>query len=592
MRKHLFRVGLLALLIICTNTARALNYGDVTIQITTNGGSGTSSFGYVDFQATIANTGSVPHNVQLIMPRDTSYGYGNYIRQVSRSVTVPAATAATVSMFQLPLRINGNGVTVVIDGQYQRQQLDLPRVNHCQSYHYGGGSSQGCCILLSQQIGYDAVNEGAGEMFDIPGRYSGDSGLSLALSEVPVSTWPRNWLSYSRYSGIMLTGDEWQRTGTEVKRAILEYVSCGGSLTVTGPAQLDASVTALETERSSFKTYCPGFGVIHQTDQTQVSNWTSSDWQTLKTTWLDLSNTLGKTRNVKAANDWFPVIDKLTVPVRGLLLIVLIFAVLIGPANLFVLTRKKRQIWLLWTVPLLSIIASVIVFGYATFAEGWKGFSRTMSVTILDEHTNIASTIGVAAFYCPLTPMDGLHFDYETECTPQVERGYGSGRPRSVDWTDDQHLKSGWVSARVPTHFKVRKSQMRREKIVFSGQSDRLEALNGLGVPVKALYYADAQGNLYAAENIQPGAKIQLNRMNETLPDRSSEVYLLRNLFVADWIHAANTMTKEPYKYLRPNSYIAIVTEPLFVEQALKKQASEAIESVIYGISRGVANAG
>ena len=61
---------------------------------------------------------------------------------------------------------------------------------------------------------------------------------------------------------------------------------------------------------------------------------------------------------------------------RGLLLVVLLFAVLIGPANLFILSRKRRQIWLFWTVPLLSLLASVSVFGYAAFAEGWTGFAR------------------------------------------------------------------------------------------------------------------------------------------------------------------------------------------------------------------------
>ncbi|MHC4926132.1 MAG: hypothetical protein ACYTER_02170 [Planctomycetota bacterium] len=542
---------LVLLLVVCINSTFAVNrYGDISIQVTSPG-TGYSTFGYVDYQVAISNTGAVSHEVKLIIPRSTS-SYGNCIRQISRTVTVPANSAATVSLFQPPLRMNGGGANVVIDGKYQPQWIGLNGSQHCQGYHYGSGHS--CCVLVSQQVGFDDVNKSAGQIFEVSQLHSGNNGLSLNLSEVPTSSWSRNWLSYSRYNGIMLTGNEWQTAGPEVQRGILEYVSCGGNLTIVGPAELDSSVTALETDFGIFKTVFPGFGVIHQTNQAKIASWKNSDWQVLKDTWLGLSRTLQNTKSVKAANDWFPVIDNLNVPVRGLLLIVLLFAILIGPANLFILGRKKRQIWLLWTVPLLSIVGSIIVFGYATFAEGWKGYSRTMSVTILDEHRTLASTIGVTAFYCPLTPQDGLHFDYETECSPQVEQGYRSGgRGRSIDWSDDQHLASGWVSARVPTHFKVRKSQMRREKVVFSKQPDQLEALNGLGVAIEALYYADADGNCYTAENIQPGAKIQLAAAEQTRGIGSHNPEMTRDFFEGDWMNAAKAMTKEPYQYLRPS---------------------------------------
>ena len=114
---------------------------------------------------------------------------------------------------------------------------------------------------------------------------------------------------------------------------------------------------------------------------------------------------------------------------------------------------------------------------------------------------------GITGFYCPLNPREGLHFDYETECTPQVDRDtYSTGSPRTVDWSRGQHLASGWVTARVPAHFLLRKSQMRREKIVFSpADAGAYEALNGFGVSLAALYYADADGQVYVAEEVPAG---------------------------------------------------------------------------------------
>lgn len=586
--------AMLVILAVCAHPVLAVTrYGDVAIQVVTTS-SGESNFGYVDYRATISNSGDTPHTIQLILPQQT-YGYGQYIQQMTRTVTVPSGSASTVSLFQPPMPMYGSNVGVFIDGRFQRETMSLTSVNHCNGYY---PNNQQCCVLVSQQIGFDDVHNGAEEVFksEQTSRYApAQNSLSLALAELPVSNWSRNWLSYSRYNGVLLTGYEWKTMPPEVKTALLEYVRCGGSLCVVGDTAWDATVSSFgNTTRGVFERYYPGFGVLQMTDQADISQWKNEDWVILKDMWINSARSLQLHKSIKEANDWFPVIDDLSIPVRGLLLIILIFAILMGPANLFILARKKRQIWLLWTVPLLSLTASVIVFGYATLAEGWKGYSRTMSLTILDENENLASTVGITAFYCPLTPREGLHFDYETECTAQMERYHGdSSRGRTIDWTEDQHLEYGWIASRIPAHFKLRKSQMRREKIIFSPpDTQSCQALNGFGVAVESLYYADAQGNLYHAENIQPGTKVTLERLDRPPLNGVQNPRLARDIFQADWLSSVNGMIKEPAGYLRPNCYIAIVKEPLFIEKALKKPLSEVFESVIYGISQGVNNAG
>lgn len=583
------------LLTVCAQpVSAATRYDDVVIQIVTTS-SGESNFGYVDYQATVSNSGGTAHIVELILPQKT-YGYGQYIQQMTRTVTVPPGSAATVSLFQPPMPMHGSEVGVIIDGRLQRESMQAPSVSHCDGYYE---NNQQCCVLVSQQIGFDDVHNGAETVFKSEQRgmmYSPQQDtLSLALAELPVSSWSRNWLSYSRYNGVLLTGYEWKTMPPEVKAALLEYVQCGGNLSVVGSVEWDVSAYSFgNTSRGVFETYYPGFGVLQMTGQADIGQWKNEDWVILKDTWRNSSRSLQAHKSIKEANDWFPVIEDLSIPVRGLLLIILIFAILMGPINLFILARKKRQIWLLWTVPVLSLTASIIIFGYATLAEGWKGSSRTLSLTILDENENLASTVGITAFYCPLTPREGLHFDYETECTAQMARYHGdSTRGRTIDWTEDQHLKSGWIASRIPTHFKLRKSQMRREKMIFSARdAQSCQALNGFGVPVETLYYADGQGNLYHAENIQPGAKVTLQRLEQPPLDGAPDPRLARDIFQTDWLASANGIMKDPAKYLRPNCYIAIVKEPLFVEKALKKPLSEVFESVIYGISQGVNNAG
>jgi hypothetical protein len=489
----------------CAAALAAGRYGDILVQISPAVSSGgESSIGYADYQVTITNSGSVEHTVELIMPRRTTQGYGNHLRQMTRKVAVLPGSTAVVSLFQPPLRMYGDDVQVIIDGRYQRDSLALMTIRHAQDIAWAQRGSH--CLLVSRQVGFDDVNKGlqseTGSTAVMPGMggYSSGMGFNIALSEFPVSQWSQNWLSYSRYSGILLSGEEWSAAPAGVRRAMMEYVRCGGSLLIIGRFAGGDEVFAFEKTEAFFRIADRGLG----RPSPQIAPWLASGQQiglgNRKKLLEGRAGNLQSPKSVKEANDWFPVIDNLTIPVRGLFLIVLLFALLIGAANLFILTRKKRQLWLFWTVPLMSLIASLIVFAYASFAEGWRGHSRILSLTILDESETLATTIAISAFYCPLNPREGLHFDYETECVPQIGHNYyhDGGTGRTIDWSRDQHLASGWVTSRVPAHFLLRKSQMRREKIVFStGSSGPYDALNGFGIPIEALYYADADGAVY-----------------------------------------------------------------------------------------------
>src|SRR5262249_22639553 len=138
-----------------------------------------------------------------------------------------------------------------------------------------------------------------------------------------------------------------------------------------------------------------------------------------------------KVRSPADANDVFPVVEGMETPVRGLFVVMLVFAVTIGPVNLYLLARARRRIWMLWTVPLLALATCRAVFGYMVSVEGWHGHARTESLTVLDEASGRASTIGWTGFYTPLAPLDGLHFSRDTELTPQlVDDGRWGNNPR------------------------------------------------------------------------------------------------------------------------------------------------------------------
>ncbi len=211
-----------------------------------------------------------------------------------------------------------------------------------------------------------------------------------------------------------------------------------------------------------------------------------------------------------AANAALPIVESLKIPTRGIVVIMLAFVIIIGPVNIIWLNRRKRRTWMLWTIPAISFATTLLVFAYSLLREGITPDTRIAGLTVLDQTSHRAATIGGTAFYCPLTPSGGLHFDFGTEATPLVQIGNGSGTSREVDWTQSQHFQRGWVSARVPAYFHLRKSETRRERIQIVNENGKLQIVNSLGAQIKSLWVADADMNVYQADNVAAGQKAGL----------------------------------------------------------------------------------
>jgi hypothetical protein len=237
----------------------------------------------------------------------------------------------------------------------------------------------------------------------------------------------------------------------------------------------------------------------------------------------------------------------------------------------------KRKMWLLWTVPALSLLTCGLVFGYATFGEGFSAKGRTETLTILDETNHRATTIGLTGFYSPLTPSGGLHFSTQTEVSPELgdsqDYRYSRRRPDSrlqgysVDWTTDQHLTGPWVQARVPAHFAVRKCSTQRERLVVRRNPDgSMTATNGLGAAIEQLYVADASGRLWEASNIAAGAEATLAT---TSRHASAKWGALRQLLGGGREKTMRSPVERPEEFLVPNSYAASLESCPFLEQAL-----------------------
>lgn len=539
-----YSILLLAAVWLCYTESSALaqkHFDDIIItpELTP---SGSSFHGYAEYRINVSNRSpDKAHHVTLTLPKFNYSMSGNRIRKITRSVIVGPSATAQVALFQPSVRLDGHGLEVTIDGKVQDDAVPLSIGNHGRHDnvfmpHLPAGmphtirsSNPEIRILISRNVDTADLHSHVGNQLNTSrptGGFSPSGGVPHPFAPprsgtgyetidlgLPVSAWSSNWLGYSRYDGVIVTGDDVKMMPPDVQSALWRYVECGGALLVLGGRELP-NIWGLktETDTSEFVNYYAGFGQCIVTADVNTIHLTPEQWSEIVSSWLKTENPGRTGRTVEGANAMFPVVEGLGVPVRGMYLLMLLFAVTIGPVNLMFLSRKKRGIWMLWTVPTISLMTCLAVFVYATFAEGWERHTRIEGLTLLNEKTHRATTIGWAAFYSALTPSDGLHFGYDTELTPQIVSTQMAGTPRSVDWTHGQHLVSGWMTARVPAHFMLRKSEVRRERVtVRRGTDKRLSIVNGLGAVIKQFWLADYDGAIYFGKDIPAGAEAQLS---------------------------------------------------------------------------------
>jgi hypothetical protein len=564
------------LLGILESSGEAKQYGDVLVEASSPPNA-QRSHGYGEYRIAVSNRSLKDrHQVTLTLPQQ-SYSGGT----VTRTITVEPSSTVSVSLFT-SIALGGNGLGVEIDGQPQRDVVAVT----LSSYGYENRPR----VLISQGASARAFDTRAGTVLK---NAEGKENFYAAKSETPVAEWSTNWLGFSSYDGVVLTADEMRAMPEPAASALIRYAECGGALLVIGSWQVPQPWRIEKEQDGALLTYNASFGVCMVSENGAVEGLSKPNWEAISDAWeqsqLPWAPPATMTFDNDSANRLFPVTENVSIPVRGLLLIMLLFVIVIGPVNLFVLSKKKKRMWLLWTVPLISLLTCLAVSAYTVLSEGWAGRARYLSYTILDERSHRASTIGLNAFYAPLTPGDGLRYGTETEITAQGNMfgGYPYDRvpTRTADWTDDQHLETGWVTARTPAHFMIRRAETRRERLTLTRSSDgSLSVVNGLGVPIRNLWLADEKGIVYKGSDIAAGASAILEMTKEHVVTAKDEGF--RGAFKGDWMKEVQR-TASSSDLVRPRTYVADLDACPFLEEGLKDVKQKKCEARVYGIMKG-----
>jgi hypothetical protein len=597
--------------------ARAEKIGDIEIIVQPlpnadirSGRENGISHGYVEYRVQLKNSSAKDHTVELSYPaaRGSVARFGVV---ASRTVQVLAGQEASVSLFEPASGGESGSMRVRVDGVKEAREIPVDSLRGgLGRYGYEYGPAARFAVLLSRGVPQEFRDraspaakkpepEAPGPEYGPPGYRPpgygvaeyGSAGPAFLRSDVPVSQWSPTWLGYSCYDAILLTEQEAEEMPAPAQAAVRRYLECGGALLVHG--RKVPGVFSRGGVSDGQGGHYVGLGRAAASSDEGELGWDKAHrWLAAKS--LEIYRPLHRPNDPHGL-----LVGEATVPVRGLFFLVLLFAVAIGPVNVWLLSKYRKRIWLWWNVPAISLLTCLAVFCYAMLSEGWTSRGKTASFTFLDERCHRATTIGYVSLYCPLTP-GGLHFSADTDLALLTrERPYSryspyretEGGPQSVDWTTDQHLTSGWVTARVPAYFQIRKNEDRRERLTVGKKADgSVTVVNALGADIRRVFLADASGRVFEGGDIPAGAERTLSTASGGWRLSAGAQAELRQLLTrAEWLSTFRDWNSGTNlaPILSPGGYVAFLSKSPFVDSPLSRANCEHSVAIVCGISEG-----
>jgi len=204
-------------------------------------------------------------------------------------------------------------------------------------------------------------------------------------------------------------------------------------------------------------------------------------------------------------------------PVWSFLLLVSLFAVLIGPVNYLFLGRLGRLYLLLITVPLGAAVVTLALFSYALVTDGLSVRMRSRSFTHLDQRTGQTVVWARQSYYAAIAPSQGLAFPTDTVVFPiRPEADYRRGRPGAmsgrIEWGDEQLLAAGYLPSRTTVQYVLTRATTTDARLVVrdSTAGGELAVENRLQAPLHYLLVRDRRGDYFAADSLAEGAPATL----------------------------------------------------------------------------------
>lgn len=196
-----------------------------------------------------------------------------------------------------------------------------------------------------------------------------------------------------------------------------------------------------------------------------------------------------------------PRVPGLDLPYRALTLILVLFAIVIGPVNLWFVRRTKRPVLLLVTVPAIALVFSLSIFAYGALAQGLDTRATSLSVTWLDQRAHVASTNEFRTVFAGMPVRGGWRPGPGAACFAHSDRSQGVPSARLVlDFREGLDYGGDFLPVRREARAAFVVDRAARARLVVTRGADGLAVENGLGEELLALVVRTSDGAYHVAD--------------------------------------------------------------------------------------------
>lgn len=195
-------------------------------------------------------------------------------------------------------------------------------------------------------------------------------------------------------------------------------------------------------------------------------------------------------------------IPGIEVPFRSLTLLLVLFAILVGPVNLIFVRRSGRPALLLLTIPAIAFVFSIGLIAYGAAAQGLDVRATSSSVGVLDQRSHHGSSHERRQVFAGLAAGPGLcpGPGVVVERVADEALDWSTRREYRATYDSGLTLSGAWLPVRTPTRFSVSVDRAARGRIDIERTSDGWKATNGLDTRVEVLLFRDFAGDIHEFE--------------------------------------------------------------------------------------------
>lgn len=211
--------------------------------------------------------------------------------------------------------------------------------------------------------------------------------------------------------------------------------------------------------------------------------------------------------------------DMVPVPQMQMTLMVLfmvVFAVLVGPVNLFVFAGPTRRHRLFWTTPLLSVAGSLVLLLIMFFSDGTGGSGVRLSVgvmvpeldRVIVRQEQICRTGVLLASAFPVAEPSMM-----TQLVLKRSRNSVFDTEEHLMLHEDATQRSGdWFRSRSVQAHALQTVRASRGEVRFRASGETPSVVSSLEVPLSRVWVVDEKGDTWIASDVGPGERKNLQK--------------------------------------------------------------------------------